>query len=229
MTFEYHPEFWSGSLANTGEYLIIEVSGPEQALQKAVLSDLADDLDFRVLGLFLDATVPGWGEAGLAQWMADSVDRALNRTVTTRVGTVLVSLTLTDYGSMLLKVEATSLGVSLSGFEEIFPDMTFEYQPAYWSTSSGDVLLIKVSGPEQALQDAVISDLADDLDVRVLGLFLDATVPGWREAGLGQWMADSADRASNRTVTTRVGTVLVSLTLQPLLQTRVMILKVEAR
>ena len=122
-----------------------------------------------------------------------------------------------------------SLGVSLSGFEEILPDLTFEYQPAYWSTSTGDVLLIKVSGPEQALQKAVLSDLADDLDVRVLGLFLDATVPGWREAGLAQWMADSADRALNRTVTTRVGTVLVSLTLQPLLQTRVMILKVEAR
>ena len=107
MTFEFHQlDDGTARWMASQDHIIVEVSGPRTALQKATVV-LSTENVLAVMTLadaFLDVAVHGW--VGGLDWMSDNMDRAIDRAVATSFRNKLIGMEFTFGGSLMLTVEA---------------------------------------------------------------------------------------------------------------------------
>ncbi len=238
LAFTYLPGVWQASLPRSAIDLILVPEGDSDKVSQATLTReiLGDELSnerflsteaFLEAALpFLDLMVPDWEEEGLGRWMVDSAVTVGYHE--TRVGTIDVfvsrsKLTPGNPTRLSLRIRPTSPHVRISEFTRMFPTLTFDQTPGDvigLGSKSDTNYTVRVEGRGQALQKATLvvrPGTPEATIARVLFSFLDATVPGWTEAGLAEWLGDTY--ALGREVVTTVGVVRVTLWLSLVLET----------
>ena len=230
LTFTYLAGVWQASLPRSEIDLTLVSKGDSDKVSQVTLTReiLGDELSsarflsteiFLEAALpFLDLMVPGWQDEELGRWVVDNAVTVGYHE--TRVGTVdvFVSRSKLQPGwptRLSLRIQPTTPHVRISEFTRMFPTLTFDRTPEDIigvGSKSDTNYTVRVEGREQALQKATLEvrpGMPEATITRVLSSFLDATVPGWKEAGLVEWLADT--HALGRELVTTVGNVRVTL------------------